>query len=199
MYRKYVTLLFGLGLMSVMALGCKRSDQGVRVEGSDTMVNLAQAWAEKYHAEHPEVTVQVLGGGSGVGIASLIDGNCDLANASREMEAQGNRARQGQARRGRQGTHRGLRRPGRLCPQGQPARFDLDRGVGRDLRRGRQDHTWSQLGVDRKALGTDEITRVSRQNSSGTYAYFREAVLGKSRDLQTGLDRSRAARRTSWP
>ena len=46
----------------------------IRVEGSDTMVNLAQAWAEEYSKSHPEVSVQVSGGGSGVGIASLIDG-----------------------------------------------------------------------------------------------------------------------------
>ena len=51
--------------------------------------------------------------------------------------------------------------------------------------------TWSQLGIDSKALGNDKITRVSRQNSSGTYAYFREAVLGKSRDYKQGsLDQS---------
>ena len=59
----------------------------IRVEGSDTMVNVAQAWAETYHQKHPEVSVQVLGGGSGVGIASLIDGNCDMANSSRKIKA----------------------------------------------------------------------------------------------------------------
>ena len=50
---------------------------------------------------------------------------------------------------------------------------------------------WSQLGVDSKALGNDEIIRVGRQNSSGTYAYFREAVLGKGRDYKLGsIDQS---------
>ena len=58
----------------------------IRVEGSDTMVNVAQAWAENYNKLHPEISVQVLGGGSGVGIASLIDGNCDMANTSRKMK-----------------------------------------------------------------------------------------------------------------
>ena len=43
---------------------------------------------------------------------------------------------------------------------------------------------WSELGVDDKVLGTDKITLVGRQNSSGTYAYFREAVLGKGRDYR---------------
>jgi phosphate transport system substrate-binding protein len=50
---------------------------------------------------------------------------------------------------------------------------------------------WSQLGVDSRAIGNDEITRVGRQNSSGTYAYFREAVLGKTRDYKLGsIDQS---------
>ncbi len=77
----------GVGLWALMLSGCGSSDEGVRMEGSDTMVNVAQAWAETYHATHPEVMVQVSGGGSGVGIASLIDGKCDMANASRAMEA----------------------------------------------------------------------------------------------------------------
>ena len=73
-----------------IVLGCGKSSLSaqktiIRVEGSDTMVNVAQAWAEQYHQKHPTVSVQVLGGGSGVGIASLIDGNCDLANTSRKM------------------------------------------------------------------------------------------------------------------
>lgn len=60
----------------------------IKVTGSDTMVNLAAAWAEKYRAKHPNVDIQVNGGGSGVGIASLIDGTVDLADASREMKPQ---------------------------------------------------------------------------------------------------------------
>lgn len=60
--------------------------QTIRVTGSDTMVNLAQAWAERYGAEHPYVSVQVQGGGSGYGISGLINGTVDLANASRRME-----------------------------------------------------------------------------------------------------------------
>jgi ABC-type phosphate transport system substrate-binding protein len=58
----------------------------VNVDGSNTMVNLAQAWAEQYTKKYPDVKVSVNGGGSGVGIAKLIDGTIDLANASREMK-----------------------------------------------------------------------------------------------------------------
>jgi phosphate transport system substrate-binding protein len=53
--------------------------------GSDTMVNLALAWAERYQAEHPDVSLSVTGGGSGTGIAALVNGTVDIANASRAM------------------------------------------------------------------------------------------------------------------
>ena len=50
---------------------------------------------------------------------------------------------------------------------------------------------WSQLGVDSKAIRNDEIVRVCRQNSSGTYAYFRDVVLGKKGEYKLGsLDQS---------
>jgi phosphate transport system substrate-binding protein len=55
-------------------------------KGSDTLVNLALAWAETYMGLHPEVRLSVTGGGSGTGIAALINGTVDIANASRRMK-----------------------------------------------------------------------------------------------------------------
>jgi phosphate transport system substrate-binding protein len=55
-------------------------------KGSDTLVNLALAWAEKYHELHQEVEISVTGGGSGTGIAALINGTVDVANASRQIK-----------------------------------------------------------------------------------------------------------------
>lgn len=60
----------------------------IKVGGSDTMVNLAQAWAEEYGKLYPNVQIQVSGGGSGTGIAKLIEGTIDLANSSREIKAE---------------------------------------------------------------------------------------------------------------
>src|SRR5215216_4888529 len=57
-------------------------------KGSDTIVNLALAWAEKYQTEHPDVRISVTGGGSGTGIASLINKTVDIANASRQIKSE---------------------------------------------------------------------------------------------------------------
>ena len=58
----------------------------ITIKGSDTMVILSQQWAEMYMKKHPETTIQVTGGGSGVGIAALINGSTDIANSSRPMK-----------------------------------------------------------------------------------------------------------------
>jgi len=58
----------------------------IQIKGSDTMVNLGQAWAEAFNAIHANVNVAVTGGGSGTGIAALISGTCDIAESSRAVE-----------------------------------------------------------------------------------------------------------------
>jgi phosphate transport system substrate-binding protein len=181
------------GLLALAACGCRSAadrdadrESTIRNEGSDTMVNIAEAWAEQYHHQHPDVRVQVLGGGSGVGIASLIDGNCDLANTSRKMkkaEIEAARAERGH-------------RPQEIIV-GHDAlaiyvhkRNPLDSISIEELAEiygeGGTITEWSQAGVPEAALGTNQITRVNRQSGSGTYAYFREAVLGKGKDLKLG-------------
>jgi phosphate transport system substrate-binding protein len=66
------------------------SDGGeiIQNKGSDTLVNLALAWAEAYMGGHPDVRLSVTGGGSGTGIAALVNGTVDIANASRRMKAE---------------------------------------------------------------------------------------------------------------
>ena len=58
----------------------------IQNKGSDTLVNVAQAWAEAYPTVNPDVAVAVSGGGSGTGIAAMINGTVDIANASRTMK-----------------------------------------------------------------------------------------------------------------
>ena len=163
----------------------------VRVTGSDTMVNLLQAWAERYKSVRPDVVVQVAGGGSGVGIAGLIDGTLDVAAASREI-----RADERERARARYGTD-----PVRLTvaldalaiyvhptnPITMIAITDLAEiyGEGGTLQQ------WSQLAASHPACASGRIIRVGRQNNSGTFAYFREVVLGRAREYQMGsIDQS---------
>jgi phosphate transport system substrate-binding protein len=79
-----------LCLAVILALGgCSRQSQqasSIQIKGSDTMVNLGQAWAEAFMKAHPKVSVAVTGGGSGTGIAALLSKTCDIAELSRELK-----------------------------------------------------------------------------------------------------------------
>jgi phosphate transport system substrate-binding protein len=154
--------------------------------GSETMINVAQAWAEKYNAQHPEVAVQVAGGGSGVGITQLIDGTCDMANASREMEPK--ELERLKAKRGVDAVKHvvGFDALAVYVHKDNPLDSISLEELAEIYGKGGKTDRWSQLGIESPALGKGEIARVGRQNSSGTYAYFREAVLGKGRDYKPG-------------
>lgn len=75
-------------LLVIMTIGFSFTTLNkITVKGSDTLVILSQKWAEVYMQKHPGTTIQVTGGGSGVGIAALINGSTDIANASRPMKS----------------------------------------------------------------------------------------------------------------
>jgi phosphate transport system substrate-binding protein len=167
--------------------GCRSRENAsvvsIRVDGSDTMVNVAQAWAENYHKKHPDISVQVLGSGSGVGIASLTDGNCDMANSSRRMtETEIENAQKKQRGRTPKEYIVGYDALAIYVNLGNPTESIAVEDLA-DIYGERGDVTrWSQLGVD--GMRSDQIIRIGRQNSSGTYTYFRQAVLGKKRDFK---------------
>jgi len=75
----YIPVAIGLLLFS----GCARksSDQtnSLQIKGSDTMVNLGQAWAEEYMKQNPGTSIAVTGGGSGTGISAMVNNTCDIA------------------------------------------------------------------------------------------------------------------------
>jgi phosphate transport system substrate-binding protein len=163
----------------------------ISVEGSDTMVNIAQAWAERYHAENADVSVQVLGGGSGVGIASLTDGNCDLANSSRDISEKEIKAIHEKRGADPQEHIVGYDALAVYVHPNNPIESISLEELAEIYGDGGGIVRWPQLGVDYQSRGHDVIVRVGRQNSSGTYSYFREAVLGKKRDFKLGsIDRS---------
>ncbi len=87
MKKNIFTSLFAI--VFVTFFGCKGGEKvqsAITVKGSDTMVQLGQRWAEKYMADHKDVQLQVTGGGSGTGISALINGTTDICMASRPMK-----------------------------------------------------------------------------------------------------------------
>jgi phosphate transport system substrate-binding protein len=169
--------------------GCSRSGQAektvIQNTGSDTMVNLAQAWAEEYAKVEPAVSVEVSGGGSGTGIAALIDGTVDIANCSRRFEPR----EIGQAKKNTGREPRefmvGYDALAIYVHKSNPLEEIALEQLAEIYAEGGKIDKWSQLGVKMPA-GSDEIIRVSRQSNSGTHFYFREAILGKGRDLKLG-------------
>lgn len=165
----------------------------IQNKGSDTLLNVAQAWAEAYGTARPDMTVAVTGGGSGTGISSLINGTVDIANSSRQMrpeEIEAARAR------GQEPVEFivGYDALAIFLNEANP----IDRISIATLKaiygEGGEYESWSDLGVQMPRCSSGEIVRVSRQNNSGTYEYFREAVLGDgdfklgSRDLHGSKD-----------
>jgi phosphate transport system substrate-binding protein len=83
-----VTLISACAASSASTDGQAAARYSIQNVGSDTMVNLALAWAEAYQNEHPDTRIAVTGGGSGTGIAALINGTVDIANASRKIQSE---------------------------------------------------------------------------------------------------------------
>ena len=177
-----LTYIFTLILATItLFTACKKKDEIaksiVSVKGSDTMVNLSQKWAETYMQKNPNASIQVTGGGSGTGIAALLNGTMDIANASRELKP------------------KEYKKANELGITPKEFRVALD-GIAvivhpenpmeeltveqlRNLFIGKTKN-WKELG------GIDSpITLYGRENSSGTYEFFKGKVLGKDERGQT--------------
>ena len=170
-------LLTMLGCGSRENAGQESSNNTIRVEGSDTMVNLAQAWAEKYQAEKSEITIEVSGGGSGVGISSLIQGLADMANASRKMKDKEIRRATNEFNLDPQEFTVGKDALAVYVHKDNPIEEITIAELTAIYGEGGTTSTWTELGMPVPGTANQQIVRVSRQNNSGTYAYFREYVL----------------------
>lgn len=159
----------------------------IQNKGSDTLVNLAQAWAEEYKNVNPKTALAVSGGGSGTGIAALINGTVDIANSSRAMkDEERNEAKKNNGLDVKEfivgmdalavfvhpsNPNNGFTLEEIACIYGEGGTCKFWHDVRNTVVPGCKDN---------------KIIRVSRQSNSGTYQYFREAVLGKKRDLKLG-------------
>jgi phosphate transport system substrate-binding protein len=74
--------------LGVFFCSCNSNVETLKIKGSDTEVNLAVLLAEQFHLVNSKILVSISGGGSGLGIASLLNGNADIANSSRSMKAE---------------------------------------------------------------------------------------------------------------
>jgi phosphate transport system substrate-binding protein len=189
-------LVLGSTLLLALLLGCGRpsdtegegGDQRrsvIQNKGSDTLVNVAQAWAEAYQDVDANVAVAVTGGGSGTGIAALINGTVDIANASRAMKD----SEIEQARANGQEPIQfivGYDALAVYLHEDNPLEVMTIEQLAEIYGENGETESWSQLGVEVPGCEGQEIVLVSRQNNSGTYAYFREAVLGDRRDYKLG-------------
>jgi len=86
MFKRSLVLMLLVSLVLMLVAGCGGKRRAIQVKGSDTMVNLTQAWAEEFMKENPEINIAVTGGGSGTGIAALLNKATDIAQSSRDME-----------------------------------------------------------------------------------------------------------------
>jgi phosphate transport system substrate-binding protein len=184
--RETLILLPVAGLSLVLgACGGGEPRQVIQNKGSDTLVNVAQAWAEEYQTVEPSVVVAVSGGGSGTGIAALINGTVDIANASRAMKDK-------EIEQARAANHDpvehvvGYDALAVFLHADNPATHLSIEQLARIYGDGGDAILWTDLGLEVPGCQGQEIVVVSRQNNSGTYAYFREVVLGKTGDFRLG-------------
>jgi phosphate transport system substrate-binding protein len=175
------TVMAGTALVSTVTLA--RTE--IQNKGSDTLVNVAQAWAEAYQKVDPEVAVAVSGGGSGTGIAALINGTVDIANASRKMKDKEIQLAE------QHGHHPvehivGYDALAVFINSANPATQMTIPQLREIFGRGGKATKWTDVGLEVPGCQGQKIVVVSRQNNSGTYVYFKEAVLGEGGKYRQG-------------
>ncbi|MFA5167105.1 MAG: phosphate ABC transporter substrate-binding protein [Candidatus Omnitrophota bacterium] len=175
------TKLLLSGILAVAVLFCtnflvfaKENENSIQIKGSDTMVNLGQAWAEEFMIENPQTSIAVTGGGSGTGVAALINGTCDIAETSREMKPR-------ELELARKNGHDAQEFKVAIDalavvvhPSNPVKQLTFDQLSG--IFTGKITN-WNEVG------GNDQkILALSRDRNSGTHVYFLEHILRKGND-----------------
>ena len=168
-------LLLALVLLSVSCTSASSSQTSqqatayIENKGSDTIVNLALAWAEFYQGEHEDVRISVTGGGSGTGIAALMNGTVDIANASRQIKPEEIETAKSN---GVDPIEFVIARDAIAVivnPENPVNELTLQQIS--DIYSGKISN-WKEVGGDDRP-----IVRLSRETNSGTHVYFLETVL----------------------
>jgi phosphate transport system substrate-binding protein len=145
------------------------SAQYIENKGSDTIVNLALAWAEKYQNVHADVRISVTGGGSGTGIAALINNTVDIANASRKIKDE--EIAEAQSKGVEPVEHIIARDAIAVIVNPENPVTELTLQQISDIYSGKITN-WKEVGGDDRP-----IVKLSRETNSGTHVYFLETVL----------------------
>ena len=167
---KTIKTIAGVILIAVITFAFMPAPKKITIKGSDTMVLIAQRWAEVYMKSHPEVALQVTGGGSGTGISALINGATDICNASRPMKQ--SEMDQLKERYGSLGIEIRCAKDGITVylNESNPVK-ELSVKQLSGIYTGKIKN-WKEVG------GPDaEIKLYGRENSSGTYVFFQENVV----------------------
>ncbi len=177
---KLLPRLIGLTIaLALFGVSCTPTDSSpsspqtatayIENKGSDTIVNLALAWAEQYQADHADVRISVTGGGSGTGIAALVNGTVDIANASRQIK--GEELAEAEAK-GIEPVEFVIARDAIAVivnPENPVSELTLQQIA--DIYSGKITN-WQEVGGEDRP-----IVRLSRETNSGTHVYFLETVL----------------------
>jgi len=169
MFKRWWVVLIALAFLNPAYAG--KDKNAIQIKGSDTMVNLGQAWAEKYMEASPLEFVAVTGGGSGTGLSSLISGTCDIAMSSRNIKdkeislAEGKGINPYEIKVALDGLAVVVH------PKNPVSTLTLDQLA--QIFTGRVTN-WKQVGGEDK-----KIVILSREVNSGTHVYFKEHVLRK--------------------
>ena len=165
MKKKLIAMITAAALLGMPSAFARN----ITVKGSDTIVTMGQRWAEEYMKLHPETTIQVTGGGSGVGIAALVNGTTDLANASRaikDKEIEKARA----AGYYPQEIKVAIDSLAVVVNKDNPIQtLTLKQIMGIFIGK---INNWNEVGGNNMP-----IVRYSRESSSGTYQFFKEHIL----------------------
>lgn len=159
-----------IAIAVLAAFGFAFQGETITIKGSDTMVILAQRWAEAYMSKKQDVTIQVTGGGSGTGISALINGTTDIATSSRPMKrSEMDKLKQ---RYSSLGVEVKVAKDGLsvYVSESNPVR-EMTLAQVKDIYTGKISN-WKDVGGPE-----GKIILYSRENNSGTYVFFKEHVL----------------------
>ena len=157
-------------MIAVIGFAFMPAPKKITVKGSDTMVILAQKWAEVYMKSHPEAVVQVTGGGSGTGISALINGATDICNSSRPMkQTEMDKLKDRYA-------SLGVEIP---CAKDGITIFLNESNPVKELSLKQLSNIFSGKTRNWKEVGgpDEDIKLYGRENSSGTYVFFKDNVV----------------------